>query len=45
MHRNHLALKPKGWVTCAQCRELMVLHQVCGSCGYYRSREIKKTDD
>ncbi len=38
-HRNHLAMEPKRWVICPQCREPMTLHQVC-SCGYYRSREV-----
>lgn len=38
--RAHDALKPGNWVTCAQCREPMTLHQVCGHCGYYRSREV-----
>ncbi|MEZ4271631.1 MAG: 50S ribosomal protein L32 [Myxococcota bacterium] len=44
MHRNHLALEPKRWVTCAQCSEPMTLHQVCSHCGYYRSREVVKTE-
>lgn len=39
-HRAHHALVPKLWITCAQCREPMTLHQVCGACGYYRSREV-----
>lgn len=38
--RSHDALAPKYWVTCPQCREPMRLHHVCGSCGYYRSREV-----
>jgi large subunit ribosomal protein L32 len=40
MHRAHQALIPLRWATCAQCREPMRLHRVCGSCGYYRSREV-----
>ncbi len=40
MGRSHHALKPKQWVTCAQCGELKTLHQVCGSCGFYRSKEV-----
>ncbi len=38
--RSHDALTAPGWVTCAQCREPKQLHQVCPSCGYYRSREV-----
>ena len=44
MQRSHDALKPNHWVTCAQCREPMRLHRVCGSCGYYRSREVIVTE-
>ena len=40
MNRTHHALKRPGWVTCPQCRELVELHRVCGSCGYYRSRQV-----
>jgi large subunit ribosomal protein L32 len=43
--RSHLALKPNHWVTCPQCREPMSLHNICGSCGYYRSREIVAVED
>ncbi len=39
MHRSHHALKKPAFVTCAQCGEPMKLHRVCGSCGYYRSKE------
>lgn len=42
--RSHDALKKASWVTCAQCREPMTLHQVCSNCGYYRSREVVQTD-
>jgi large subunit ribosomal protein L32 len=40
MQRSHDALSPRRWVTCAQCREPKLLHHVCASCGYYRSREV-----
>lgn len=43
MHRAHDALTPERWVICAQCREPMRLHHVCGSCGYYRSRPVFET--
>lgn len=45
MGRSHLALKPNGWVICPQCRETMTLHQVCGSCGYYRSKQVVVKED
>ena len=38
--RAHDALTPRHPVTCPQCREPMRLHRVCGSCGYYRSRDV-----
>ena len=38
--RSHQALEPQHSVTCPQCREPMRLHQVCGNCGYYRSRQV-----
>lgn len=45
MQRSHLALKAPGYVTCPQCREPMRLHFVCGACGFYRSREVLKTEE
>ena len=38
--RSHDALSPHHPVTCPQCREPMRLHHVCGSCGYYRSKDV-----
>ncbi len=38
--RSHDALTPKRWVTCAQCQDPVKLHEICGHCGYYRSREV-----
>lgn len=29
---------------CTQCNELKVPHRVCGSCGYYKGREVIKMD-
>lgn len=29
-------------VTCKQCGSFRLLHQVCGSCGYYKGREVVK---
>ena len=27
-------------VECPQCHELKLPHRVCGSCGYYKDREV-----
>ena len=43
--RSHNALKAKGWITCPQCREPMAPHQVCRSCGYYRSRQVVAVEE
>ncbi len=29
---------------CTQCGELKVPHRVCGSCGYYKGKEIIKVE-
>jgi large subunit ribosomal protein L32 len=31
-------------VECPQCHELKVPHRVCGSCGYYKGREVIKVE-
>lgn len=28
---------------CIQCGELKLPHRVCGSCGYYKGREVVRT--
>ena len=33
-----------GFCKCPQCGELKLPHQVCGSCGYYKGREVIKVD-
>ena len=38
--RAHDALTAPQWVDCPQCREPMLLHRVCGNCGYYRSKQV-----
>jgi len=40
--RAHHALKPPGLVSCPQCHELRLPHQVCPSCGSYRGVEVIK---
>ena len=29
---------------CSHCGELMVPHRVCGSCGFYKNREVIKKE-
>ena len=38
--RTHYKLGAPATSTCPQCRETMLLHHVCKSCGYYRSRDV-----
>ncbi|MEE2960052.1 MAG: 50S ribosomal protein L32 [Myxococcota bacterium] len=45
MHRNHLALKTPGWVSCAQCGELKRLHHLCEGCGYYRGTKFESVEE
>lgn len=43
MRRSHDALKVTGSSECPNCGELKLPHHVCGSCGFYRDREVVKT--
>ncbi|MEM8790762.1 MAG: 50S ribosomal protein L32 [Pseudomonadota bacterium] len=40
MRRSHDALKAVASNECPNCGELKLPHHVCGSCGYYRDREV-----
>ena len=40
MRRSHHALQGGAYVECPNCGELKRPHHVCGSCGYYREREV-----
>ena len=40
MRRAHHRLKPTAHVECPSCGERMLPHNVCGSCGQYRGREV-----
>lgn len=33
-----------GLVKCPQCGELILPHRVCGSCGYYKGKEVVKKE-
>jgi large subunit ribosomal protein L32 len=40
MRRSHDALKAVSHQECPNCGELKLPHHVCGSCGFYDSREV-----
>ena len=40
MRRAHHALAPVPHTECPNCGERKMPHHVCGSCGYYREREV-----
>ena len=40
MRRAHDRLKVANVIECSNCGELTRPHHVCGSCGYYGSKEI-----
>ncbi|MGB0749288.1 MAG: 50S ribosomal protein L32 [Magnetospiraceae bacterium] len=42
MRRAHDALTATGSGECPNCGERKLPHHVCGSCGYYRDREISE---
>lgn len=37
-------LTPPTLVKCPQCGELTMPHRVCGSCGYYKGKEVIKKE-
>jgi large subunit ribosomal protein L32 len=42
--RAHLAMKRLQLVECPQCHQPKRPHTVCRNCGYYKGREVIKTD-
>jgi len=40
MRRAHDALSAVASNECPNCGELKLPHHVCGSCGYYKDREV-----
>ncbi len=46
--RNHrLAqwkIKSPGLIECPQCHEPMMPHRICRTCGYYKGKEVLKTE-
>lgn len=40
MRRSHDRLSAVANIECPNCGERKLPHHVCGSCGYYRDREV-----
>ena len=40
MRRSHHALTPVYQLTCPKCKEPVLRHHVCMSCGYYRGKQL-----
>ena len=38
--RSHLALKANALTKCAHCAKMIMPHQVCKFCGFYKGREV-----
>lgn len=38
--RTHLKLDPATLTTCTNCGAVHRLHHACGTCGYYRGRQV-----
>lgn len=43
MRRSHDHLSIPGMSVCPQCDEPKQSHRVCGTCGYYKDREVLDT--
>ena len=42
--RANWKLAVPGIIACPQCGELIMPHRVCKTCGYYKGREVIKTE-
>ncbi|MCW5873737.1 MAG: 50S ribosomal protein L32 [Anaerolineales bacterium] len=42
--RAHDALQARNTVTCSNCGQMRLPHQVCANCGYYKGREVVKVE-
>lgn len=38
--RSHLALKPKQLIACSHCKKMILPHQMCRFCGFYKGKEV-----
>ena len=45
MRRSHNALTANGTVKCPNCGEMIRPHRVCPKCGYYKGKEVVKTEE
>ncbi|MBI2027437.1 MAG: 50S ribosomal protein L32 [Deltaproteobacteria bacterium] len=43
--RTHDKLKKPNAHTCPQCQEPVLRHNVCGSCGFYRGKEVLNIEE
>lgn len=41
---SHWKLTLPNLVKCPQCGAMCMPHRVCGECGYYKGREVVKTE-
>lgn len=41
--RSHLALKGKSLLKCSHCGKMIMPHQACKFCGFYKGKEITDT--
>jgi len=42
--RSHLAKKIKSLSVCPKCKEPILAHRVCSSCGYYNGKDILEVE-
>lgn len=43
--RSHDRIGARGLSICPNCLEMKLPHQACASCGYYKGREVIKTEE
>ncbi len=43
--RSHHALTAMAVTTCPNCGELQRPHRVCGSCGWYKGKQVMTVDE
>jgi large subunit ribosomal protein L32 len=42
---SNFKLSLPGIVECPQCHEMKLAHRVCKKCGYYKNKEVVKTEE
>ena len=43
--RSHHALVVPQWSICSQCGDPFLPHRICGTCGYYRGRQVMTIEE